>query len=283
MAHALLIAAWLVTFPSSSDVKFVGSTPCDAYVRQFVGIRAGAECERISWTLSIPSREQGTFTLDVVYGMQANSAPGFAGGGTALQLRGAVSRIAARRPAYRLNAGGRSVVFVTLDPNLLHLLDGDGAVFLGNPGWSYTLSRSPALTPSPTMPAFQPEREARHVAGVFEGRTPCEALEVDLGRRRNPECTKAKWRITFRDAAAGQPGEYVLEGFGYRNPPKTGTWTTLRSPLDPETVVVQLDPGNPERFLRFRFVDGRLLLFLDKHGHPLAGDEYQSYTLNKLR
>ena len=277
MLSALLFAAWLIAVSSSSDAKYVGSTPCDAFVRQFVGIPAAAECERISWKVLIPATDRGRFTLDVVYGMQANSAPGFAGGGTPLQLRGVVNRIAAKRPAYRLNAGGRSVVFVTLDPNLIHLLDGDGKLMLGNPGWSYTLSRSPAVVASAAAPTFQPERELRNVAGVFEGRTPCEALEVDLGRRRNPECTKAKWRITFND------GRYVLEGFGYRNPPRTGTWRTLSDSRDSQAVVVELDPGQQPRFLRFRFEDNRLLIFLDRQGNPLVGDEYQSYTLNKIK
>ena len=274
--NVLLLIAWLMTLShSDSNMKFVGSTPCDAIVRQFVGIAATAECERISWQLALPASGDGAFTLDAVYGMQANSAPGFAGGGTPAQMRGTVKSTTRQRRTYRLLVDNRSLEFAQLDPNLIHVLDVNDRLMIGNPGWSYTLSRTPAAQRA--LVAQSTGRAARFPVGVYEGRTPCEALENDLGRKRNPECTKAKWRLTFEDT------RYVLEGFGYRNPPRTGTWRALQDPRELGAVVLQLDPDQRQRFLSFRVVYEKLLLFLDKNGRPLVGDEYQSYTLNKVR
>lgn len=271
MVLAILLVGRLVA-PSEPVIAFVGSTPCDAPARQFIGVPAAAECERIQWTLALPSSGSGTFTLDGVWGMQAINNPGFAGGGNPVRLQGAVTTVTGARRSYRLAAGARRLEFTHLDHDLIHMLGANGAVMVGNPGWSYTLSaRDPGKRGAPE--SERRTSDAGRIAGVFEGRTPCEALERDLDRPRNPECTKVKWRLTFRDHG------YVLEGFGYaRNgtPPRTGRWGASGD-------TIQLDPDAPQRFLTFRVVEGRLLLFLDKQGRPLVGDEYYSYTLNKIR
>ncbi len=286
----------------AAGVLFVGSTPCDASPRQFVGVPAGAQCERITWqlTLSDPTTATAGYSLIAVYGMQAQSAPGFVDGGTRLQLQGTWLIVKGRRSdpnavVYRIAAGQpeRTLDFLLLDDNLLHPLGENGALMVGNASWSYTLSRQ-APSPRPARgpyagwlegpaPSSQNGGAVANVAGVFEGRTPCQDLARLLTGSAGADCTKIKWRLTLhRDPGAQARGTYTLEGFTYRNPPRAGTWTTRTVPGG-TGVVYQLDPNLPGGFLSLLRADDNILLMLDRQGHFLVGDTYYSYTLNRVK
>ena len=286
MVLTVLLAVLALATAPPPALQFVGSTPCDSLPRRFLGIAATAECERISWDVTFAG--DGTFGLRSAYGMQAVNSPGFAGGGTAVNVRGIWISVAAdaRYPkarVYRLTAGKQSLDFIRLDDNLLHLLSADARLMVGNPGWSYTLSRKVPVAAPQMLDGLEPYTAPRRAAEVFEGRTPCEALEKDLGRTRNPECAKVKWRLTFHRDDLGTPTRYVLEGFGYRNPPRTGTWTAGHLRDDHRSVVIRLDRSGTGHFLRFVLRDGNILLFVDNSGRLMVGDEYYSYTLNRVR
>jgi hypothetical protein len=304
---AALVAAALVPgtarqHAASPDVVFVGSTPCDSLPRQFVGVLPGAECERITWQLTLTTSgtsAPGTFSLSATYGMQAHSAPGFVAGGTDVRMRGAwtilkgsasnagaiIYRIAADEP-------GRTLDFALLGDNLLHPLNEDKALMLGNPSWSYTLSRREAAPQSATVPdtplvnasakSTAGGAAAATVAGVFEGRTPCQEVARVLNVAASRDCTKIKWRLTlYHDSATRAPGGYKLEGFVYRNPPRTGTWA-IRTTANDRRVVYQLDPDRAGGFLSLLKADGNILLLLDRQGRFLVGDIHYSYTLNRV-
>ena len=75
----------------------------------------------------------------------------------------------------------------------------------------------------------------------------------------------------------------ALGGFAWRNPPKTGKWTIIRGIKgDPNAVVYQLEPDDPQSFLSFLKADENILLFLDKEQNPLVGNSHFSYTLNRV-
>jgi hypothetical protein len=131
---------------------FVGSTPCDELPRQFLGIPANSPCERITWQLTLLTHQDTrlpiTYKLASTYGMQAQSAPGFVGGGTTVELQGTCATVKGTKAnpdamVYQLNADKpqRSVSFVKVGDDLLHLLNREKSLMIGSASWSYTLNR----------------------------------------------------------------------------------------------------------------------------------------------
>ena len=141
-----------VTLDSGTSPEFIGSTPCDDLPRQFLGIPTNSPCERITWQLTLLTNQNTrlptTYKLVIIYGMQTQSAPGFVGGGTTVALQGiwAIVKGTESNPdavVYDLNADKprRSMSFVKVGDHLLHLLNRDKGLMIGNASWSYTLNR----------------------------------------------------------------------------------------------------------------------------------------------
>ena len=137
---------------SQTHPEFVGSTPCDDLPRQFLGIPTNSPCERIAWQLTLltnqDTRLPTTWKLVSTYGMQAHNAPGFVGGGTTVELQGtwAIVKGTKSNPdavVYDLNADKpqKSMSFVKVGEQLLHFLNRDKSLLIGNASWSYTLNR----------------------------------------------------------------------------------------------------------------------------------------------
>jgi hypothetical protein len=152
---ALLMSSHVFAKPDDAQAteQFVGSTPCDALPRRFIGIANDAPCERITWQLVLSrardTGQPGTYSLQAVHGIQVQSAPGFVDGGTTVQLHGTwaidkSTRTNSDAVVYRISAEGpaRTAYFAKIGDNLLHLLSEDRTLAIGNPGWSYTLNRS---------------------------------------------------------------------------------------------------------------------------------------------
>jgi hypothetical protein len=177
--------------------------------------------------------------------------------------------------------------------DLLHPLDRRGAPMVGNAGWSYTLSRQPAGD-RPARGPFAGWLEGPHppgenggavsnVAGVFEGRTACQALARVLALVVSEDCFKLKWRLTLaRDQGTRARGTYKLEGTGYRAVPRSGTWAIRTAPNDGR-VLIQLDPDMSGGFLSLLRADDNVLLMLDRQGRFLVGDIHFSHTLNRVK
>ena len=132
--------------------EFVGSTPCDAVPRGFLGIPSPAACERISWQLMLqadnPSAQGGTYTLVTVHGISETNGAGFFQGGTKLQTTGqwkmtTGTQADRERPVYQLSStdARHRLLLARIDENLLHVLGEDRRLMVGNDGWSYTLNR----------------------------------------------------------------------------------------------------------------------------------------------
>ena len=137
-------------FPGSKRTRF-GEPPCDDPPRQFLGIPTNSACERITWRLTLLTNQNTrlptTYKLVSIYGMQAQSAPGFVGGGTTAEVQGtwAIVKGTKSNPdavVYDLNADKprRSMSFVKVGDHLLHLLNRDKGLMIGNASWSYTLN-----------------------------------------------------------------------------------------------------------------------------------------------
>jgi hypothetical protein len=145
-----------------------------------------------------------------------------------------------------------------------------------------SVSNAPAQSDSPGFWKAIPRGPQVH--GYFEGRSPCQEIARLLNVPGRESCIKIKWQlILFQDPATGIPTTYALGGFAWRNPPRTGKWAIARGTKeDPNAVVYQLDPGEPQGFLSFLKADENILLFLDRDRNLLIGNSRFSYTLNRV-
>jgi hypothetical protein len=127
-------------------------------------------------------------------------------------------------------------------------------------------------------------RQGPNIFGYFEGRSPCQEIAKMLGVSGREACIKIKWQlILYQDPVTHAPTTYALGGFAWRNPPKTGKWAIVKGAKeDPDAVVLQLDPDNPQGFLSLLKADDNILFFLDKNRELLIGNEQFSFTLNRV-
>jgi len=266
----------------AGGAEFVGSTPCDPGARQFLGgLAPSAPCMSISWRLRLAGDR---FGVSASYFVPTRANPNLAEAGPSVERNGAwtLERGTAADSEANVVRLHPSLAFARLGGRLLHLLDSKRRLMAGNGGWSYTLN----LSGKDTLGARVPEPNhhvaaaaaAAPLAGVFDGRTPCEPLARQFGLTVSGECVKMKWRLRLHADST-----YVLEYSGHRDPARTGRFTTRASRGSVRGVVCQLDPDAPRPFLAFLQADDDVLLFLGHDGEPLVGNADFSYALSRQR
>ena len=188
----------------------------------------------------------------------------------------------------------RSLLFAKVDENLLHLLNSDGNLMLGNGGWSYTLNRAdhvekpvdPSLTVEAPVMSYKisPLATGPTVFGIFEGRSPCHGIARELKLPLHAGCTKIKWLVTlYRNPETSAPTTYKVEGSLHRQTPREGTWSIVHgTKADPNATVYQLNPTQTEAALFLLKADDNILFFLNHDREPMVGNADFSYTLNKV-
>ena len=130
---------------------YVASTPCSNGTKPLPGIPSNADCEFISWKLTLygdtAAKAPSSYQLHYTYGMSQPGTPGFIGGGTTVDMEGNVAitrdtNSGTDRIIYRLTdtKTNKIISFLKLNDYLLHLLDSDDKLMIGNAGWSYTLN-----------------------------------------------------------------------------------------------------------------------------------------------
>jgi hypothetical protein len=156
---------------------------------------------------------------------------------------------------YRINADQpqRSLSFVKVGENLLHLLNPDGSLMVGHGGWSYTLNgahraekrvdRSLAINAPDMSYKILPLATGPTVFGVFEGRSPCHGIARELKIPQHAGCLKVKWRVTlYQDPETSAPTTYRAEGSLHRERAREGAWSIIRgATTDPSAIVYQLN------------------------------------------
>jgi hypothetical protein len=186
-----------------------------------------------------------------------------------------------------------AVSFAKLGDDLLHVLNRDGTLMVGNAAWSYTLNRTdnrPPITmdgpvssgPEATRPPIPEIPRGSSVLGVYEGRSPCHEIVFEI-LKITPyhNCLKIKSRLTlYQDQATGAPSSYMYMG---TSTIREGTWTVLEGTEDdPNAVVYQIhleDPNGPVSFLK---ADENHLFLLDRGLNLLVGNALFSYTLSRI-
>jgi hypothetical protein len=290
----------------SSSAQFLGSTPCDDRVREFLGgLGTNTPCHYIMWQISFTTNRNtdlpATFNLVARYRVptQSNTNQSEDGPQVALQGKWEILQGTPSRPGasvYRLSAEKpqRSLSFVKINEHLLHVLDPDGSLLIGNGGWSYTLNHAdhaePAVEASLAMSApdmsykIAPLATGPAVFAVFEGRTPCHGIARDLRMPQHAGCMKAKWRVTlYQNPETSAPTTYKVEGTLYREGAGEGAWKMTRGAKPhSDANVYRLDPSGTGTALFLWGADENVLFFLNQNREPLVGNSEFSYTLNQV-
>jgi hypothetical protein len=287
---------------SSLHAVFEGITACSAQTRPLPQIPEDTDCELMIWKIFLyQDSAQGmptTYTLESAYGPSQPNSTGPAGGGTAISMEGqwevaTGTKTDPKAEVVQLFSEGSEVAvsFVKMGEDLLHVLNRDGTLMVGNAAWSYTLNRTDnrapfaidepvSAGPEATRPPIPEMPPGSSVLGIFEGRVPCHkvALEV-LNLVPFPGCLKLKSRLTlYVDQATGAPSSYLYMG---TSTIREGTWTILEG-SDPGAIVYQLQLEGSKGPVSFLKADENHLFLLDRDLNLLVGNALFSYTLSKV-
>jgi hypothetical protein len=140
---------------------------------------------------------------------------------------------------------------------------------------------------------------------LFAGTTPCSnvirplhkiAPEPDCALK-DCHCMMVEWKLTlYVDPVTQKPTTYKLTGINrfseketnqYSQPgTKTtseGKWTIVRGTTsNPNATLYQLNPDKPALTLSLLKLHDNLLHVLDQEGRLMIGNEFFSYTLNRI-
>ncbi|HET8781032.1 MAG TPA: hypothetical protein VFM63_01350 [Pyrinomonadaceae bacterium] len=270
---------------------FFGTSPCAEFVKPKLRIPAGENCDRIKWHLSI--FESGKYSLRQEWGYHIDNRTYLSKGkfnmagtwkiakGRTGDPNGAVVQLDADQP--------NSIAFALIDKDILHLLDANNGLAVGDSGQSYTLSR---LAMGYGLPATSSglSTDADSTAEInFSGRTPCIEIAKEIKHPVPADCAKLKWSIDlYRDPQTLAPTTYRLRSTLYRHEPngteiiREGKWkVTKGTKTDKNAIVYQLDAFEFDGPIFLLKADPNVLFFLGKDGSLLVGDTDFSYTLNR--
>lgn len=261
---------FIVSCVNGKEKTYTGSTPADPVIRNFLGIPLSDSVDFIRWKCML---DGNTYQLRCNYGIGKPNTNGFINGGNKIELNGSLKK---EKNFIQLQNGDKTLHIAELNSDLLHLLNADNNLLVGNGGWSYTLNNIAASgTDQINITAQQTTLQD---SMAFEGRTPCQVPGViDPGN----VCYKLKWYIIFyANAKKSEPGHYKIYGTAYRQEgSKTGNWKIISGKNG--RIIYQLNDDNGKGFLYLLKLDSNILVFTDANEKLLTGNEDFSYTLNR--
>jgi hypothetical protein len=276
---------------SSNGSVFFGTSPCAEFVKSKLQIPSGENCDRIKWRFSL--HDSGKHELTREWGFHVDNrtylpkgTASFTGTwkiakGRTGDPKGVVVQIDPHEP--------NSIAFALIDQNILHLLDPNMNLAVGDSGASYTLSRNHGSSELPQGTNGLPAETDATAEVNFSGRSPCREIAKDMNHAVSADCFKLKWSIDFyRDPQTLAPTTYRLRGTLYRNEAqqteriREGKWkVTKGTKTDPNAIVYQLDAFGTDGPIFLLKADRNILFFLSRDGNLLVGNEDFSYTLNR--
>ena len=266
---ALLLFVLFVSCASSKETNYTASTPASPLVRNFLGISLTDSIDFIRWKLSINDKQ---YSLDCKYGIGKPNTNGFYDEKN-VTFSGPVTK---DKNVYIFQHGNRTLKFAELNNNLLHVLNDDNTLMIGNGGWSYAINKlAPSLNDQLTLRAKSP---AIKDSMAFEGRTPCGVPGIIPAGKL---CYKLKWYIVlYGDPGKNEARSFRLLGTGYRaEGGRKGIWKIITGKDGRITYQLLDDTGKP--FIYLLKLDEGILIFTDEKGNLLIGDHDFSYTLNR--
>lgn len=248
-------------------MNFTASTPAGKTVKDFLEINQADSIDFIRWKLKIKDLEE--FELVCNYGISKPNTNGFKNE-QKVERKGTV---AFKDGVLTLSHHDKTLSMLLLDRNIIHLLESNGTMMVGNGGWSYTLN---SVTP---VTATQLNLKRKDVGFadsiIFDGRTPCRGIEELTDNRTRAECYKKKWRIfLYKNDPASVSGTYKIGTVAAR----TGKWKLKEHSTGRPVYSLDLNNGNTLNLLQ---VDENIIYIMDSKGGIMVGDHDFSYSLNR--
>jgi len=280
---------------ASSENVFTGTSPCADFVKPFLRIPSDVKCDRIKWQLSV-SPDSRTYELTREYGFHVDNRTYRSHGSESMRGMLKPTKGRASDPeatVFQLSGDtSQSISFAVIDENVLHLLDTNQRLTIGDSGASYTINKLHASASKGRESLYQTGafRENGATAKTsFSGRSPCQEIARELKHPVPADCFKLKWALELRrDPQTLVPTTYKLRGTLYRKDatetehPREGKWKVIRGTKTyPNAVVYQLDAFGSDGPIYLLRADDGILFFLDNNGRVLVGDTDFSYTLNR--
>ena len=292
--------------PADSSIHgvFEGITPCSPLTRPLPQIPADTNCEQMIWKIILyqdsATGTPATYTLESAYGVPQQGTPGLVGGGTPIVMEGTWAIVKGTKidpgaVVYQLNPDNpqTTVSFLKMAEDILHVLNRDQTLMVGNASWSYTLNRTdnriplqiteqPGPSETSTRPPIPSMPAGSSVLGVFEGRLPCHEIVFEIMKiAPYPGCAKMKSRLTlYQDQTTGSPSTYLYMG---TSTIREGTWMIVQgTESDPDAEVYQLHLEGGQQPVSFLKADENHLFLLDRDGNLLVGNALFSYTLSRI-
>ena len=283
--------------PATSENVFTGTSPCADFVKPFLRIPSDVKCDRIKWQLIVRPGSR-TYELTREYGFHVDNRTYQSHGSSSFQGSLATTKGRAYDPqatVLQLHADKtQSIAFAVVDQNVLHLLDPNQRLTIGDSGASYTINKLHASASNGQGFTDQARSFVENGATAktsFGGRSPCQEIARELKHPVPADCFKLKWALELRrDPQTLVPTTYKLRGTLYRNEsnatatehPREGKWKVIRgTKTDPNAIVYQLDASASDGPIYLLKADDGILFFLDNNGRILVGDKDFSYTLNR--
>jgi hypothetical protein len=267
---SIVVLLWFSAL--SSPRVYVGSTPAHAEIRSFLQISATDSIDFIRWKLEI---DAGTFKISAQYGMAGAGTPGFSNE-KRVAFEGQLTQVG---NYYGFRYRDRLASMVEVNTNMLHFVDHNKRMLIGNGGYSYVLNSTRPVD----VDVFNISAAASATQNplVFEGRTPCQTLAGLLGMEKSAACNKMKWYfLLYTDSVTGKPSYFLMGGLGYKKETMTrGRWQIETAQNG--RITYRLNCERWTRPLNLLKGDDNILFFVDANGRPLVGNEDFSYTLNR--
>ena len=254
---------------SGKERTYIGSTPAHPVVRSFLGIPIPDSVDFVKWKLTIQDEK---YVLQCRFGIGKPNTDDFINGGKTIELNGQLRK---ENNYYYLRNGNKILKALELNADLLHLLNEDKSLLVGNGGWSYTLNMD---KPSGTDRANIFSKQILLEDSMsFQGRTPCHDFpEI----HPSPNCIKKKWLVVlYADSKTNQPTTYHLNGNSRGEGGTRGNWKIITSQDGRIIYHLYSDKENASIFLLK--LDENILVFTDEHGKLLVGDKDFSFTLSR--
>ncbi|MCB0645882.1 MAG: hypothetical protein KDC49_04425 [Saprospiraceae bacterium] len=269
-------------------IVFSGSTPGDDEVKEILHIPASTVVDFMRWKLAFT--EDDGFLLNISYGESKPNTLGFKEEHL-LSLMGNYQMTekvinGQSSKAYTLTTSQlkNSLQFKVIHGGLLHLLDSQGHLKVGNGGWSYNLNKSTDVKNEEILWVSDVSDE-KHNEMVFDGRTPCQPFakehpEMDVSEA----CFKLKWKLILkRNPQSLEAEDYIIRKVVDGRPQEvTGKWEIRHGlPDRPNAIIYVIEPDKPAESFALLAADNNILYFLNKEMLPLIGNEDFSFTLNR--
>lgn len=292
---AALLLLWSLSAANAGESIYSGTSPCNAPIRELLGIQDGDNAEIIEWKLVLhseaPATNPSNYELRATYGRTVPNQAGLGASGKTVVKQGScqVSKGIKSDPQATVIELAGALNLQLLTTHLLHILNADRSLMVGHGGWSYSLNNvlaaekvvpSELAATAPDMSyTIAPLASGPDVFAIYEGRTPCLGIAKALKIPVHSSACKAKWRLTlYQNPQTQAPTTYKVEGTLFRPNSRQGTWSIVTRG---DQKFLKLDGAADQQPIHLKQGDDNILFFVRSDFTHFIGSSDFSYTLNR--